>query len=122
MENSENKNNQDKKVSLAFDSFLFFKLMFENAEHTAILVMDPQGTILDANYGLKKSFGYPREFLIGKNFSLLFIEEDRRNRLPERELKEVMQTGTSNDNNYLKQYDGSLTWVHGESIYTKDET
>lgn len=44
-----------------FNSSLFFKMMFENAEYTAILVMDPTGYILDANYGFKKSFGYSKE-------------------------------------------------------------
>ena len=104
-----------------FNSSLFFKMMFENAEYTAILVMDPTGYILDANYGFKKSFGYSKEMLVGQNLSMLFIEEDLEKHLPEKELKGVMERGSHNDDNYLKHAEGRPIWVHGESIYIKDE-
>ncbi|MEX2594918.1 MAG: PAS domain-containing sensor histidine kinase [Anditalea sp.] len=104
-----------------FDSSLFIKMMFENAEATSILIMDPNGIILDSNKGFQKTFGYSRESLLGKNFSMLFIKEDRMKNLPERELKKVMDTGSANDDNYLLQEDGSHIWVHGESIYAKNE-
>jgi PAS domain S-box-containing protein len=104
-----------------FNSSLFFKMMFQNAEYTGILVMDPTGYILDANYGFKKCFGYSKEMLIGENFSMLFIEEDLKKQLPEKELIGVMEKGSHNDDNYLKRADGTPIWVHGESVYIKDE-
>ena len=104
-----------------FNSSLFFKMMFQNAEYTAIIVMDPDGTILDANHGFKQCFGYSKEMLVGEHFSILFIDEDLQKNLPERELKGVMERGSFNDENYLRQADGTPTWVHGESIYLKDE-
>lgn len=104
-----------------FNSSLFFKMMFQNAEYTAIIVMDTDGTILDANYGFKKCFGYSKEMLIGQNFSRLFIEDDILSGLPERELTGALQKGSFNDENYLRQADGTATWVHGESIYIQDE-
>src|SRR5690606_8624313 len=82
------------KLRPVFNSSLFFKMMFENAEYTAILVMDPTGYILDANYGFKKSFGYSKEMLVGQNLSMLFIEEDLEKQLPEKELKGVMERGS----------------------------
>jgi PAS domain S-box-containing protein len=109
------------KLRPIFNSSLFFKMMFQNAEYTAIIVMDPDGTILDANHGFKKCFGYSKEMLIGQNFKVLFIEEDLKSNLPERELRGTMENGSFNDENYLKQADGTATWVHGESIYIKDE-
>jgi len=120
MHKSESSKKTIEKELPHFESSLFFKMMFENAEYTAILVMDPTGHILDANDGVKKCFGYSKKSLIGKHFSILFIEEDIKKNLPEKELKEVMTTGSSDDDNYLKQADGSSTWVHGESIYAKD--
>lgn len=109
------------KLRPVFDSSLFFKMMFENATYTAILVMDVEGVILDANYGFKVCFGYPKESLVGKNFSILFTEEGLNKNLPERELKGVLTKGSHNDDNYLKRADGTPTWVHGESIYIKDK-
>jgi PAS domain S-box-containing protein len=120
MHKSENSKKPVERELPHFESSLFFSMMFENAEFTAILVMDPGGIILDANYGFKRCFGYSKESLVGRNFSVLFIEEDIEKHLPEKELKEVMTTGSSNDENYLRQADGSSTWVHGESIYAKD--
>ena len=109
------------KLRPIFDSALFFKTMFQNAEYTAVIIMDPAGTILDANYGFKKCFGYSKEMLVGENFSMLFIDEDLKKNLPERELKEVMERGSFNDENYLRMADGNASWVQGESIYIKDE-
>ena len=120
MQNSESSKKPIERELPHFESSLFFNMMFENAEFTGILVMDRKGIILDVNYGFKKCFGYSKESLVGKYFSVLFIEEDIQKRLPEKELKEVMSTGSSNDENYLTKADGSSTWVHGESIYAKD--
>src|SRR5690554_7176032 len=109
------------KLSPVFNSSLFFKMMFENAEFTGIIIMTPQGTILDVNYGMEKCFGYTKESLVGKDFSVLFIEEDLKKNLPERELVGTMEKGSFNDENFLKTASGAATWVHGESIYAKDE-
>src|SRR5690554_730853 len=109
------------KLSPIFDSSLFFKMMFENAEFTSILIMNPQGLILDVNFGFQKCFGYSKESLVGQNFSVLFIDEDLEKNLPERELVGTMEKGSDNDENFLKQADGTPTWVHGESIYAQDD-
>jgi len=109
------------KLSPVFNSSLFFKMMFENAEFTGIIIMTPQGTILDVNYGMEKCFGYTKESLVGKDFSVLFIEEDLKKNLPGRELAGTMERGSFNDENFLKTASGAATWVHGESIYAKDE-
>ena len=76
--------------------------VFENAEFTGIIIMTPQGTILDVNYGMEKCFGYTKESLVGKDFSVLFIEEDLKKNLPGRELAGTMERGSFNDENFLK--------------------
>src|SRR5690606_33003399 len=91
------------------------------SETTSILIMDPSGRVEDVNIGFLKTFGYTRDSIIGENFSILFIEEDLRNKLPEEVIKKVMKTGSSFDNNYLKHKNGTPIWIHGECIYAKDE-
>jgi PAS domain S-box-containing protein len=98
-----------------------FKMMLQNSKSTSILILDPEGNILDVNDGIQKSFGYSRESLVGKNFSVLFIQEDKFRQLPEKELKKAIEIGSANDEGFILKKDGSLTWVHGESIFTKDE-
>lgn len=106
-------------LSSPIESSLLFKKMFQNAKLTSILILDLKGDIVDVNDGFLKTFNYDRGSLIGKNFSLLFTEEDKQKQLPEIELDEAKGSGSSNDENYLVKGDGSLTWVQGESILTE---
>jgi PAS domain S-box-containing protein len=96
-------------------------MVLKNSESTSILVFDPTGNIQDMNVGFEKSFGYSREYIIGKNFSVLYNEEDIKKNLPGKVVKKVMETGSLHDENYLKHEDGSYIWVHGECIYAKDK-
>src|SRR5690606_40890172 len=77
------------------ESSLLFKKMFQNAELTSVLILDLKGDIVDVNDGFLKTFNYDRGSLIGKNFSLLFTEEDKQKQLPEIELDERSEEHTS---------------------------
>ncbi|WP_051313228.1 PAS domain-containing sensor histidine kinase [Sporocytophaga myxococcoides] len=112
------KGNDDK---LSLYSSLFFKIMFNNAKATSIVIMDTEGVIIDVNEAFIRTFGYSKEDLIDKNFSILFIEKDRNNAVPQKELSRTIRTGSSLDNNYILHKNGSQLWVHGENIYTKDD-
>ncbi|GAL85942.1 PAS/PAC sensor signal transduction histidine kinase [Sporocytophaga myxococcoides] len=112
------KDNDDK---LSLYSSLFFKIMFNNAMATSILILDTDGVIIDFNEAFIKTFGYSKEDLIHKNYSILFIEKDINDAVPEKELSRTIRTGSSLDNNYIVHKNGSQLWVHGESIYTKDD-
>jgi PAS domain S-box-containing protein len=86
--------------------------------------MDTSGIIIDINEAFHLRFGYERNDLAGKNFSILFTEEDREANKPERELENTLTLGSANDENYLVHKDGNKIWVTGESVYienTKDE-
>jgi len=115
------KNSKDNDDKLSLYSSLFFKIMFNNAEATSILIMDTNGVIIDVNEAFIRTFGYSKEDLIDKNFSMLFIEKDRNNAIPQKELSWTIRTGSSLDNNFILHKNGSQLWVHGESIYTKDD-
>lgn len=43
----------------------------------AVIITDPQGTILDANSRVREVFGYTAEGLTGKSISILFTPEDQ---------------------------------------------
>ena len=85
-----------------------------------MLVLDLTGKILDVNQAFLKTFGYVKDFLIGKNFSLLFIKDDKLKQLPENELEEAIKTGSANDENYILKGDGHPIWVNGESILIEE--
>jgi PAS domain S-box-containing protein len=119
MNNKVKSKNNDDKLSLY--TSLFFKIMFNNAMATSILILNTDGIIIDFNEAFSKTFGYSKEDLIDKNYSILFIEKDINDAVPEIELSRTIRTGSSLDNNYIVHKNGSQLWVHGESIYTKDD-
>ena len=88
---------------------------------TSILILNTDGIIIDFNEAFSKTFGYSKEDLIDKNYSILFIEKDINDAVPEIDLSRTIRTGSSLDNNYIVHKNGSQLWVHGESIYTKDD-
>jgi PAS domain S-box-containing protein len=102
----------------------FFETFFNNARYNGIIIMDTSGIIISINEAFHLRFGYEIKDLAGKNFSILFTEQDKETKKPERELQNVLTEGSGNDENYLIHKDGSKVWVTGESVYienTKEE-
>jgi PAS domain S-box-containing protein len=94
----------------------FFEHYYNNAQVNSILIMGPDGTVLDVNNSFTKNFGYRNEDIKGKNFSLLFNEADKQQNKPQLELNTVTSTGQSNDENYVVDRHGNQVWCTGESI------
>ena len=107
-------NNTFQNKNSGIDTSPFFKLLLENSQVAGMLLIDENGIILDSNFGLQKAFGYLKEDIVGKNFSLLFTPEDRLKNLPEIELETVVQKGSFMDSNYILHKDGAYIWAHGE--------
>jgi len=105
----------------AFSSLDYSLALFNKPKVNCVLMIDPTGTILQANNAFLLSFGYSAGDLIGKNFSMLFREEDRQLDLPGRELRTVLDEGQSFDNNFLVNKNRVQTWVSGESILISNE-
>jgi len=99
------------------ESFNCFESLFHEAKENSVLLIDTTGIILDVNEAFLNAFGYQREDVSGKNFAMLFTEEDLAKDLPQKELRKTLEKGQASDNNYLVHKDGTRTWVSGESIY-----
>jgi PAS domain S-box-containing protein len=82
--------------------------------------MDTKGIIININEAFHLRFGYNAKDLTGKNFSVLFTEEDKKISKPERELQTVLTNGSANDENYLMHKDGNKVWVMGESVHIEN--
>ena len=98
----------------------FFETFFNNARYNGIIIMDTAGTIININEAFHLRFGYEKKDLAGKNFSILFTEQDKEINKPERELQNVLTEGSGNDENYLVHKDGNKVWVTGESVYIEN--
>jgi PAS domain S-box-containing protein len=121
MENEKSDHDKYYQDDLPVNTSLLFKAILENSKMAAVFIMDDKGTILKANPGALKNFGYTEQDVVGKNFSLLFTKEDRSASSPEKELKNVLETGSGIDNNYIVHKNKRHLWCHGESILAKDE-
>jgi len=95
----------------------FFEFLFNNAKENSIIITDVDGNILKVNEAFVNSFGYTTDSIEGKNFRVLFTDEDRKAGKPEKELQNVKMTGSSSDDNYLVDKTGNQVWVSGESVF-----
>jgi PAS domain S-box-containing protein len=94
----------------------FFDSYFNQAEINCMVVMDCYGMILKVNTAFTKNYGYTNEHLVGKYFDVLFIEKDKEEGRPERELKTVMKLKKAYDENYVVDKDGLPVWSTGETV------
>jgi PAS domain S-box-containing protein len=102
------------------DTAPFFEYYYNNAEVNSILILDDEGTILDVNRAFTQNFGYDKEEIAGKNFTMLFIQKDKEDHKPEMELERVLSKGHSHDENYVVEKNGHVIWCTGESILAID--
>jgi PAS domain S-box-containing protein len=98
------------------DTSLFFEHYYNNAQVNSIMIMDGEGMVLDINRAFTQNFGYNKEDIRGKNFTTLFIDKDKEDRIPQRELERVLLKGQSHDENYIINKDGHAVWCTGESL------
>lgn len=82
----------------------------EEVEGYAILMLDKEGYIETWNRGAEKIKGYKAEEITGKNFSVFYTEEDRRNGRPQRLLQIAAEKGFATDEGWRVKKDGSRFW------------
>lgn len=80
------------------------------------MLFNKEGSVLAINEAFTACFGYTIDDVKGAYLSVFFTEEDRRKGKPENEIREVIEKGQCNDNNYLVGKDATFTWVSGESV------
>lgn len=97
-----------------------FRLLIESVKDFAIITMDKNGKIVSWNAGAQNLFGYSEEEILLRNFKVFFTKEDRENNLPEKELRRVLATSRSEDENWLVRKDGSHFWASGVTTAMHD--
>ncbi|MEO6638388.1 MAG: PAS domain-containing sensor histidine kinase [Ginsengibacter sp.] len=105
----------------SFKSF-YLASFFERSQLHSILLLDKEGRILKVNAAFENAFGYTEPDLKGRNFSILFTDNDQKNELPKKELERVLATGQANDKNFLVSKHQGPVWVNGESVLLTDES
>src|ERR1700752_2447777 len=71
------------------------KKMITEIQDYAIILLDIDGTILSWNIGAEKIKGYKAEEIIGQNFRLFYMPQDRQAGLPEQLIAQAIKEGSA---------------------------
>ena len=88
-----------------------FQLLVEAVTDCAIYMLDPDGTIVSWNTGAKRLKRYTADQIVGKNFSMLFSEEDQKQGAPALALATARSKGRCESEGWRVRQDGSKFWA-----------
>lgn len=89
-----------------------YKLLVESVQEYAIFLLDTNGYIRTWNEGARRAKGYRAEEIIGKHFSVFYLERDKKMQKPERELELARQFGRMEDEDWRVRKDGTHFWAN----------
>jgi len=95
------------------DSEQRLSLLSESFHDFAIFTMDVEGNVVTWNPGAELIFGYGDDEILGHHASLLFVPEDRANRVPEKEMETAQKKGRAADERWHLRKDGSRFYASG---------
>lgn len=87
-----------------------YQKMIAEVQDYAILLLNTEGTILNWNKGAEKIKGYRQEEIVGKNFSIFYLEEDRRRDLPGELIRMAVRNGRAMHEGWRLRKDGERFW------------
>ncbi|HMK26520.1 MAG TPA: PAS domain S-box protein [Chitinophagaceae bacterium] len=96
----------DKKATL---ETLHQKMIAEIQDY-AIILMDIDGTILSWNAGAEKIKGYKAEEIIGQNFRIFYMPQDRQAGLPEQLIEQATKEGRARHIGRRVKKSGVIFW------------
>lgn len=89
-----------------------FRLMVSSVKEYAILMLDPNGYVVNWNAGAERIKGYGSQEIIGQHFSCFYPAEDIERGKPEQELKVAAAQGQVEDEGWRVRKDGSRFWAN----------
>src|SRR3954469_8263608 len=89
---------------------LLHQRMIDEIQDYAIILLDVDGTILTWNKGAQAIKGYMEEEVLGQNFRIFYLPEDRQLGLPEQLLETARREGRARYTGRRERKDGSTFW------------
>jgi PAS domain S-box-containing protein len=89
---------------------MLHKKMIEEIQDFAIILLDFDGTILTWNKGAEKIKGYKEKEIIGQNFRLFYLPQDRQALLPEQLLEQAIKEGRARHIGKRVKNNGTTFW------------
>ncbi len=100
------KQTEEKKALLA----QLHKKMISEIMDYAIILLDADGTILSWNLGVERIKGYKENEIIGQNFRIFYLPQDRQANLPEQLIDHAIREGRARHIGRRVRKDGSTFW------------
>ncbi len=88
-----------------------FRLFVDAVEDYALLMLDPQGTVISWNVGAERIKGYKADEIIGRSFSCFYLPEAIAAGHPEKVMKIAAQEGRYTEEGWRVRKDGSRFWA-----------
>ncbi|MCX6170175.1 MAG: PAS domain S-box protein [Ignavibacteriales bacterium] len=88
-----------------------FDVLVRDIKNFEILLLDPNGIITSWNYGTQSVNGYSKEELIGKHFSIFYMQEERENERPAALLKIATEKGRCEYEGWRLKKNGVKFWA-----------
>lgn len=88
-----------------------FRLLVEGIRDYSVFMLDPEGYILTWNDGAKQINGYNSSEIIGKHFSIFYIQEDLDAKKHEMELRTASSTGKYEEEGWRVRKNGTVYWA-----------
>ena len=89
---------------------LLHQRMIDEIQDYAIILLDIDGTILTWNKGAEAIKGYSEEEILGQNFRIFYMAEDRLVGLPEQLLETARREGRARYTGRRVRKNGSTFW------------
>ncbi|MEP6676458.1 MAG: PAS domain-containing protein [Ferruginibacter sp.] len=86
------------------------KKMITEIQDYAIILLDADGTILSWNAGAEKIKGYKEAEILGQNFRLFYMPQDRQAGLPEQLIDLAKREGRARHIGRRVKKDGTIFW------------
>jgi PAS domain S-box-containing protein len=84
--------------------------MIAEVEDYAIILLDTEGNILNWNKGAEKIKGYKEADILGQNFRIFYLPQDRQDMLPEKLIEEASLNGRALHEGLRVRADGTTFW------------
>jgi PAS domain S-box-containing protein len=97
---------EDRKVRLE----TLHRQMIAEIQDYAIILLDRDGNILSWNAGVEKIKGYKENEIIGQNFRIFYLPQDRQSGLPEQLINHAVKEGRARHIGKRVRKDGSTFW------------
>ena len=87
-----------------------YKKMIEEVQDFAIILLDYDGTILTWNMGVEIIKGYKAHEIVGQNFNIFYLPQDRQEGLPQRLIEHAAKEGRAKHIGRRVRKDGTTFW------------